>query len=109
MAREKKRKNNEALERKNIYLANGVNQNQQVNLNSIFSLKRKSLNLKIQKKYGPGGAFFMLSKKCFKIDWSEFTFEVCPFHKAIQSKRHSTVWLSEFKKKIIFALKKFNI
>lgn len=71
VAAENQRKINEALVQKKRYLAEGARHDTR------------------EHKYGPGGVFFLLSKNCFKIDWSEFTFEVCPFHKATQSKRHS--------------------
>lgn len=59
----------QGLERKKRYLTNGI--------------------MKDAKRYGPNGVFFLLSKSCYKIDWSEYTFEVCPFNKVIQFKKNS--------------------
>lgn len=44
---------------------------------------------KSESQYGPGGVFFQLSNTCYKIDWSEYTFEVCPFSKVLQMKKKS--------------------
>ncbi len=38
------------------------------------------------KQYGPQGVFYKLSKMCFRINWSDFTFEVCPYKKVNQIK-----------------------
>lgn len=43
--------------------------------------------------FGPGGVFYKLSEKCFKINWSEYTFEVCPFKKVTQYKQNENVIL----------------
>ena len=56
----------QAIIEKRKYLAEGEFQNERV--------------------YGPKGVFYKLSEKCFKIDRSEYTFEVCPYKKTVQYK-----------------------
>ena len=42
---------------------------------------------KNEQMYGPSGIFYKLSQSCFKIDWSEYTFDVCPYKRVTQTKK----------------------
>ena len=112
-----------AQQNKRKYLIDGIFKNENVGSKrkrTAYNPEKMNLYIIIKLKlYGPKGVFYKLSTKCFKINRTEFTYEVCPYKRVTQFKLYnmgrktnigidSTLVLGEISNRKVWILKMGN-
>ncbi|CAI5461319.1 unnamed protein product [Closterium sp. Yama58-4] len=60
--------------------------------------RAKVLKDKLKRDYGPHGEFSNLVDRCFSFNANQYTYEICPYKKAVQKEGHSETTLGHFKR-----------
>ncbi|CAI5979613.1 unnamed protein product [Closterium sp. NIES-65] len=60
--------------------------------------RAKVLRDKLKRDYGPHGEFSNLVDRCFSFNANQYTYEICPYKKAVQKEGHSETTLGHFKR-----------